>query len=67
MKKKTLCKGYTCGCERAHAFPPYVFAHPGDYLVHTCACGRQNTILDTHIVKTEYPVTRPYSEAKVDE
>jgi len=32
---------------------------------YTCACGRQNTILDTHIVKTEYPVTRPYVKGTV--
>lgn len=32
--RKDLQQGYTCGCERYHAFPPYVFAITVTWVSH---------------------------------
>lgn len=57
---RTIPRGYACGCETYHEFPPYVYAHTHVELVHACTCGRRNVILDARIIATEYDVKRPY-------
>ena len=37
--------GYDCACGKHHHYPPYVIAHQNVELVHTCECGRKNSIL----------------------
>ena len=43
MKKDEY--GYDCACGKHHHYPPYVIAHQNDELIHTCECGRRNSIL----------------------
>ncbi len=50
MKKKPkpleLPTGFTCTCGTAHKFPPYVYAHFDERLIHTCDnCGAKHSIL----------------------
>ena len=64
-REPLLQTSYTCGCERRHQFPMYVFAHCKDKIDHRCDCGRVNTILATLVVRTTYDVTRRYVPSAV--
>ncbi len=44
--ERDLGKGYVCHCGTYNPFSLWVFAHPTDFLLHTCACGRKNMLLD---------------------
>lgn len=45
-KEDDVIKGFDCECGEHHTYPPYVFAHYDEPLLHTCEkCGRRHTIL----------------------
>ncbi len=43
-------KGFTCFCGMYHELSAWALAHPTDYLLHACACGRKNKMLGGVIV-----------------
>lgn len=45
MNSKPLPEGFRCSkCGVWHKFPPYVYAHFDEHLIHTCACGAKHDI-----------------------
>jgi hypothetical protein len=44
-------KFYTCKCGRQNEFGVWVAAHWNDQVVHSCDCGRKNSILRGRVVR----------------
>lgn len=59
--------GYNCACGRHHHYPPYVIAHQDVELIHTCKCGRKNSILGLVAVIGSIPVTKQNILVALDE
>lgn len=57
-------KGYVCPCGKKHAFDVYALAHQHIDLVHTCECGRVNTLRRGLVVRTKEPKRTTLSQAR---
>ena len=42
--RELLPENYVCECGKKHKFTTYVYAHWDVEQIHTCDCGRENTL-----------------------